>query len=58
MSVPEPHNAPALRENRLAGETSPYLLQHKHNPVEWWPWGPQALAEARGANKPILLSVG
>ena len=45
-------------ENRLARETSPYLLQHKHNPVDWWPWGPDALAEAKRANKPILLSVG
>lgn len=45
-------------ENRLASETSPYLLQHKHNPVDWWPWGPQALAEAARTNKPILLSVG
>src|SRR3954465_13144901 len=45
-------------ENRLAGETSPYLLQHKHNPVAWWPWGPDALAEARRTGKPILLSVG
>jgi uncharacterized protein YyaL (SSP411 family) len=45
-------------ENRLAGETSPYLLQHQHNPVDWWPWGPQALAEASRANKPILLSIG
>jgi uncharacterized protein YyaL (SSP411 family) len=45
-------------ENRLAGETSPYLLQHKHNPVDWWPWGPQALAEAKRSNRPILLSVG
>src|SRR5215471_11652631 len=45
-------------ENRLARETSPYLLQHKNNPVEWWPWGPDALAEAKRANKPILLSVG
>jgi uncharacterized protein YyaL (SSP411 family) len=45
-------------ENRLARETSPYLLQHKHNPVDWWPWGPSALAEAQRANKPILLSVG
>src|SRR5919109_24175 len=45
-------------ENRLARETSPYLLQHKHNPVDWWPWGPQALAEAQRADKPILLSVG
>ena len=48
----------AAHENRLAHETSPYLLQHKHNPVEWWAWGPEALAEARRRNKPILLSVG
>ncbi|HTS41805.1 MAG TPA: thioredoxin domain-containing protein [Xanthobacteraceae bacterium] len=46
------------RENRLARETSPYLLQHKHNPVAWWPWGPEALAEAKNSGKPILLSVG
>ena len=45
-------------ENRLAGATSPYLLQHKHNPVDWWPWGPEALAEAKRSNRPILLSVG
>ena len=45
-------------ENRLARETSPYLLQHKNNPVDWWPWGPEALAEAKRSNKPILLSVG
>ncbi len=44
--------------NRLAQETSPYLLQHKDNPVDWWPWGPQALAEAARNDKPILLSVG
>jgi uncharacterized protein len=46
------------QENRLAQETSPYLLQHKHNPVDWWAWGPDALAEAKRSNKPILLSVG
>jgi uncharacterized protein len=46
------------RQNRLAHETSPYLLQHKTNPVDWWPWGPQALREAKQNNKPILLSVG
>ncbi len=45
-------------ENRLARETSPYLLQHKDNPVHWWAWGPEALAAAKSANKPILLSVG
>lgn len=44
--------------NRLAKETSPYLLQHRENPVDWWPWGEEALAEARRQNKPILLSVG
>jgi uncharacterized protein len=44
--------------NRLAAETSPYLLQHQHNPVDWRPWGPEALAEAQQTNKPILLSVG
>ncbi len=44
--------------NRLANETSPYLLQHKDNPVDWRPWGPEALAEAKSSDKPILLSVG
>jgi uncharacterized protein len=44
--------------NRLAGETSPYLLQHKDNPVDWRPWGPAALEEARLHDKPILLSIG
>jgi uncharacterized protein YyaL (SSP411 family) len=44
--------------NRLAQEASPYLLQHAHNPVDWRPWGPDALAEAQRLNKPILLSVG
>ncbi|HEY7550343.1 MAG TPA: thioredoxin domain-containing protein [Hyphomicrobiaceae bacterium] len=45
-------------ENRLGRETSPYLLQHQHNPVHWWAWGPEALAEARRTGKPVLLSVG
>jgi uncharacterized protein YyaL (SSP411 family) len=44
--------------NRLSRETSPYLLQHQHNPVDWWPWGPDALSEAQRSNRPILLSVG
>jgi uncharacterized protein YyaL (SSP411 family) len=44
--------------NHLAGETSPYLLQHAHNPVDWWPWGPAALERARVERKPILLSIG
>ena len=44
--------------NRLAGESSPYLQQHADNPVDWYPWGPEALAEAAAQDKPILLSVG
>ena len=44
--------------NRLADETSPYLLQHKDNPVDWYPWGEEAFAKARAEDKPILLSVG
>ncbi|MGL4648966.1 MAG: thioredoxin domain-containing protein, partial [Caldilineaceae bacterium] len=44
--------------NRLAGETSPYLLQHAHNPVDWHPWGAEALDRARAENKPLFLSVG
>jgi uncharacterized protein len=44
--------------NRLAGETSPYLLQHAHNPVDWYPWGPEALAKAKAEDKPIFLSIG
>ena len=48
----------AMAENLLRHEASPYLLQHKDNPVHWRPWGPAALAEAVRENKPILLSVG
>ncbi|MFI1868224.1 thioredoxin domain-containing protein [Streptomyces jumonjinensis] len=44
--------------NRLVGETSPYLLQHADNPVDWWPWSPEAFAEARQRAVPVLLSVG
>ena len=44
--------------NRLIHETSPYLLQHAHNPVDWFPWGPEAFAKAQAENKPILLSIG
>jgi hypothetical protein len=44
--------------NNLINETSPYLLQHAHNPVDWYPWGDAALAKARAADKPILLSIG
>jgi len=44
--------------NRLSGETSPYLLQHAHNPVEWYPWGGEALEKAKAEDKPILVSIG
>ncbi len=47
-----------MSENRLANETSPYLIQHKDNPVHWWPWSPEAFAEAKRTNKPVLLSIG
>ena len=49
---PPPHT------NRLSQATSPYLLQHAHNPVDWYPWGEEALARARAEDKPILLSIG
>ncbi len=45
-------------ENHLAGQTSPYLLQHVHNPVDWYPWGEEAFRRARAENKPIFLSIG
>ena len=44
--------------NRLASATSPYLLQHAQNPVDWWEWSPEALAEAKARGVPVLLSVG
>src|SRR5207244_2167740 len=52
------HDAAVAPANRLAHETSPYLLQHAHNPVDWFPWGEEAFARARAESKPILLSVG
>lgn len=48
----------SIVSNRLALETSPYLLQHKDNAVDWYPWGPEALARARAEQKPIFLSIG
>jgi uncharacterized protein len=50
--------SPASPRNRLAGETSPYLLQHAANPVDWYPWGEEALERAKREDKPILLSIG
>jgi uncharacterized protein YyaL (SSP411 family) len=51
-------NEHARKPNRLAAEASPYLLQHAHNPVQWWPWCEEALAEAKQRDVPILLSIG
>ena len=47
-----------MHENRLIHEKSPYLLQHAHNPVDWYPWGEQAFAAARRAGRPVFLSIG
>ena len=60
MAVPAAEVSPAqsAHTNRLAQEKSPYLLQHAHNPVDWYPWGEEAFAKARRENKPIFLSVG
>ena len=51
-------NTDSRQANHLAGEPSPYLQQHRHNPVDWYPWGPEALEKARREDKPILLSIG
>src|SRR5262252_3327978 len=51
------HDTPH-KSNKLIHETSPYLLQHANNPVDWYPWGPEALQRSRAEDKPILLSIG
>src|SRR6202048_2669109 len=60
--VDTPRTEPAMTgqtySNHLVHETSPYLLQHAHNPVDWYPWGPEALERARAEDKPIFLSIG
>jgi uncharacterized protein YyaL (SSP411 family) len=58
MSDATPPESAASRLNRLSLETSPYLRQHQHNPVDWHPWGPEAFETARKLNRPIFLSVG
>ncbi len=57
-SSPDSTSQVPKKTNRLAGETSPYLLQHAANPVDWYPWGQEALEKARTENKPIFLSIG
>ena len=58
LSSTAPGAGPKRPANRLANETSPYLLAHSHNPVDWYPWGPEAFAKAKAEKKPIFLSVG
>src|ERR1700675_1742788 len=58
MSDEHGHEASGRKANRLINEQSPYLRQHAYNPVDWYPWGAEALARARAENKPILLSIG
>ena len=54
----ESMSTPDKPRNRLSGESSPYLLQHQYNPVDWYPWGEEAFARARAENKPLLISIG
>jgi uncharacterized protein YyaL (SSP411 family) len=56
--VTQPTASAPKHTNRLSNETSPYLLQHQHNPVDWYPWGDEALKKAKDENKPIFLSIG
>src|SRR5262245_54934870 len=56
--MPMSSPGPSAKPNRLIHETSPYLLQHASNPVDWYPWGPEALQAAKSQNRPILLSIG
>ena len=58
MTLPEKEQSKARKANRLINEKSPYLLQHAHNPVDWYPWGPEAFGRAAGEDKPIFLSIG
>jgi uncharacterized protein len=58
MSHDETSHDPGHQPNRLINEQSPYLRQHAYNPVDWYPWGEEALARAKAENKPILLSIG
>src|SRR3954468_15633333 len=56
LGSPESELSPV--SNRLANETSPYLLQHKDNPVDWYPWGEEAFAKARERDVPVIVSIG
>ncbi|MFZ1305806.1 MAG: DUF255 domain-containing protein, partial [Ferruginibacter sp.] len=54
----KPMNSSPLYTNELINESSPYLLQHAHNPVNWYPWGDAALQKARAENKMLIISIG
>lgn len=58
MTLPEKEQTKARRANRLINEKSPYLLQHAHNPVDWFPWGEEAFQKAHREDKAVFLSVG
>ena len=53
-----PYGGKSRGRNRLSGEKSPYLLQHAHNPVDWYPWGDEAFDRAEREDKPVFLSIG
>src|SRR5438045_4190518 len=57
LAAAEPKKEPGPA-NRLARESSPYLRQHMHNPVDWYPWGPEAFERAKRERKPVFLSIG
>src|SRR5215217_2038539 len=57
LTAAEPKKEPSAA-NRLAKESSPYLLQHAHNPVDWYPWGPEAFEKAKKEKKLVFLSIG
>src|SRR5919206_649631 len=58
MQSESKHNDNKIKANRLITESSPYLLQHAYNPVDWYPWGNEALSRAKSEDKPIFLSIG
>lgn len=58
MIITEKEQVKAKKSNRLVNEKSPYLLQHAHNPVDWFPWGNEAFDKAKVEDKPIFLSIG
>ena len=58
MVISQKEQAKVRKANRLINEKSPYLLQHAHNPIDWFPWGTEAFNQAKEEDKPIFLSIG